>query len=250
MRYFRAYSFLFQSPNWATNLLFLSLCLLIPILGQIVMAGYLFQVLEQMHRRGRDDEVPNFDFSHFLEYLLRGIWPFLADFVLGLVFTVPYLIGYVGILLLWVGVDQQVVSQELAIAVTIVAAAVILILLFLMVILRYPIVLRCGLQQDFAPGFSFRYVSNFMGLVGGKVLLSLLFLMVSGLVVLSAGLMLCCVGILPATALITAAQYHLFYQLYELYLQRGGEPIPLKPTTPQPFQPSEEIVEDPRTYPE
>ncbi len=250
MRYFRAYSFLFQSPNWATNLVFLSICLLIPIIGQIVMAGYLFRVIELLHRRGGDVEVPNFNFNEFLEYLLRGIWPFLADFVLGLLFTVPYLVGYIGILLLWVGVDEQVVSQELAIGVTIVAVAVILILLLLMVVLRYPIVLRCGLQQDFGPGFSFRYVSNFMGLVGGEVLLSLLFLMVSGLVVLSAGLMLCCVGILPATALITAAQYHLFYQLYELYLQRGGEPIPLKPMMPQPSQPSEEIVEEPRTYPE
>jgi hypothetical protein len=67
---------------------------------------------------------------------------------------------------------------------------------------------------------------------------------------MAAGLLLCCVGILPATALILVAQYHLFYQLYELYLQRGGEPIPLKPLLPQPSRIAGEIVADPEAYPE
>jgi hypothetical protein len=51
-----------------------------------------------------------------------------------------------------------------------------------------------------------------------------------------AGLMVCFIGVFAAAGLIAFAQYHLMYQLYELYLERGGTPIPLKsePAAPQP----------------
>ncbi|MCS6975700.1 MAG: DUF4013 domain-containing protein [Gemmatales bacterium] len=250
MRYLRAYSFFFQSPNWARNLLLLSLCLVIPVIGQITLSGYMFQMIERMHRRGSDEEVPDFDFNQFLEYLLRGIWPFLADFVLSMLFTIPYLLGYLGVIFVWVLQDQGVVSAELAIGVTITVVVVVLALVILMIILRYPVVVRCGLQQDFKVGFSPGYLLSFLRLVGGEVLLSLVFILFTGLAVMAVGLMLCCVGIIPAAVLILIAQYHLFFQLYELYLQRGGEPVPLKPMPSQasPLMP-EEIAEDSEGYP-
>jgi hypothetical protein len=52
--------------------------------------------------------------------------------------------------------------------------------------------------------------------------------MLTASLVLLLGLLLCCVGTYPATALVMLAQAHLYLQLYELFLQRGGEPIPLK----------------------
>jgi hypothetical protein len=36
------------------------------------------------------------------------------------------------------------------------------------------------------------------------------------------------VGVYPAAALVLFAQFHCNYQLYEMYLERGGIPIPLK----------------------
>lgn len=251
MRYLDAYTFLFRSRKWAMNLLFLLLCLIVPIVGQIVLAGYLFYVVETFHRRGSDAVLPDFDTQQLLHYLLRGVYPYLADFTLGMIFTVPYMIGYIGIVLLWmVGVEHRGVSREVAIGITVGTVVLVLVLVVLMLFLRFAVVLRAGLQQVYGPSFSIGFIAGFLGRVGLEVVLSLLFLMVSGLVVMILGLMLCLVGVLPAAVLALAAQYHLFYQLYELYLQRGGEPIPLKPyLTANPPVP-EEIVDDPRAYPE
>ncbi len=56
-----------------------------------------------------------------------------------------------------------------------------------------------------------------------------LFLIFSSMVVTSVGMLFCFVGIYPATALVEFAQTHLLYQLYEEYLRRGGQEIPLPP---------------------
>ena len=42
------------------------------------------------------------------------------------------------------------------------------------------------------------------------------------------GMALLCVGILPASAWAMMVYGHILWQLYELYLARGGEPIPAK----------------------
>src|SRR5215831_19005221 len=46
VRYLRSYLFVFDSRNWVVNLLFVILCLLIPIIGAIVVIGYFFEVIE------------------------------------------------------------------------------------------------------------------------------------------------------------------------------------------------------------
>ena len=58
MRYWRAYLFPFDSPRWLANLGFLSLCILstavIPVIGQLLVSGYLCVVIEAMHRQRSD----------------------------------------------------------------------------------------------------------------------------------------------------------------------------------------------------
>jgi hypothetical protein len=41
-----------------------------------------------------------------------------------------------------------------------------------------------------------------------------------------------CIGVYPATAVMMMAHAYMLYQLYALYLSRGGMPIPLKPRMP------------------
>jgi hypothetical protein len=52
-----------------------------------------------------------------------------------------------------------------------------------------------------------------------------------GMLLVMVGYMVFCVGAYAAIALIFVAQAHMYYQLYELYLARGGEPIPFKAPT-------------------
>src|SRR5690242_10219852 len=61
MRYLRSYLFVFDSRNWVLNLLFISLCTFIPIIGPMVLAGYFFEVIESLLRRGPRGRDGSFD---------------------------------------------------------------------------------------------------------------------------------------------------------------------------------------------
>jgi uncharacterized membrane protein len=95
-----------------------------------------------------------------------------------------------------------------------------------------PMYIRAGLAQDFAEAFKFDFVSEFVRKVWKETVLSFLFMMVSGLAAGLVGLALCCVGVYFSMSLVLLAQAHIYYQLYEAYLARGGQPIPLKSTVP------------------
>ena len=70
-----------------------------------------------------------------------------------------------------------------------------------------------------------------------ELILSILFIQFSGMILMMLGLLAFCIGAYAAMAIMLLAQSHLWYQLYMLYLSRGGRPVPLKQQTtmmPQP----------------
>src|SRR6185312_11632434 len=63
VRYLRSYLFVFDSRNWVLNLLFISLCSFIPIIGPMVLTGYFFEVIDFLLRRDsrrRDGSFENY----------------------------------------------------------------------------------------------------------------------------------------------------------------------------------------------
>ena len=113
-----------------------------------------------------------------------------------------------------------------------------LFLLSLLVVLT-PCYMRAGLTQDFALTFNFRWIGDYLRKMWVDTLLVNIFTLLSMLVLVPLGCLVFCYGALVASALMTLASAHLYWQLYELYLSRGGEPIPLKtevqsqPTSPK-----------------
>jgi hypothetical protein len=93
----------------------------------------------------------------------------------------------------------------------------------------FPMLLRAGLSQDFGQAFKFAWIKDFLTRMWMELLLTILFLMATGMVVAMLGMLACCIGIIPAAVIIMMASAHLVGQLYAIYLSRGGEPIPLKP---------------------
>ena len=99
MNYAASVSDFFKSPHWMKNMLLGGVCMLIPILGPIVVMGWL--VTGFWARRDESWEAfPPFEFSQFDKYLDRGLWPFLVTFVASLVITpvmfvmmIPLMIG-------------------------------------------------------------------------------------------------------------------------------------------------------------
>jgi Protein of unknown function (DUF4013) len=227
MRYWRAYQFVFDHPKWTTNLLFGAVCALIPVIGPIVLMGWLYEIIEGMQRRG-ESGYADFDFGKFGQYLMRGVWPFLVSLALSLL-VVPVVLIFMVVLMLVI--SQSGGKPNVGLIFGIEAAYIVVLLAFSLIlsIFTTPILLRAGLMQEFKAAFNLAFVTDFAKKMWKETLLMQLFLMGTGILVALCGLLLCCVGVYPAQVLVSMANAHLTEQLYMLYLQRGGMAIPLKP---------------------
>ena len=96
-------------------------------------------------------------------------------------------------------------------------------------LVKTPMLLRAGLTQDLGAAFSKAYTLDFLRKMWLELLLAGLFLAFTSLPLVLLGEACCFIGVFPAIALVVMAEHHLYYQLYTLYLQRGGMAIPLKP---------------------
>lgn len=102
-------------------------------------------------------------------------------------------------------------------------------LVFAMMLVLVPLKIRASLTQDFAKSFDFGFVKRFLAVTWKEVVLSSLFVLITGPLLVCLGAVVFCVGINFATVLVYFFWTHLHKQLYALYLSRGGEPIPLSP---------------------
>jgi len=231
IEYFAAFNYFFEHPEWGNSLLMGSVCMLIPILNAIVLAGYRYEIVE-MKLRFPDQLYPKFDFARLSQYITRGIWAFLIDMIAQMVLVVPFLVVFYGSM---IGIGIAVASNE-RVGLIVAAIVVPLVMLFLMTVslllstAMVPLYLRAGLAQDFGQAFNLRWIKDFLAKVGVQTLLFTLFLMVTGAILGIIGYAACFIGLLPVIFLLAGPVVaHAHYQLYRLYLARGGEPIPLKP---------------------
>jgi hypothetical protein len=236
IEYFAAFNYFFEHPEWGNSLLMGSVCMLIPILNAIVLAGYRYEIVE-MKLRFPDQLYPKFDFARLSQYITRGIWAFLIDMIVQMVLVVPILIVFYGSM---IGIVIAVANNE-RLGLIVAAIVVPLVMLFLMTVslllstAMVPLYLRAGLARDFGQAFNFRWIKDFLAKVGVQALLFTLFLMVTGAILGIVGYAACFIGLFPVIFLLAGPVVgHAHYQLYRLYLARGGEPIPLKPLLSEP----------------
>jgi hypothetical protein len=254
-----AYRFVFQSPNWVKNLLLGSLCFFVPIVGPMVLIGYLFEVIEWLHRRNEEEKLPwvesaggappegaiqtgpavsagdfqyaaaeqypDLDVNRLQAYLMRGVWPFLVQMIVHLPVGFLYAGLYV-LMMVLVGVGGASGGPWwLFLGIFLIGFVLTLLLTVVSAVVMVPLYLRAGLSRDFGSAFSMAFLKDFLKRVGKELVLSQLLLQASGVLLSVVGLLACYFGIFPAMVLWSIAGHHLDYQLYELYLQRGGEPI-------------------------
>jgi hypothetical protein len=238
MEYMRSYQYIFENPDWLKSVLFLGLLYIgaiipgVNMLIQVVYLGYQFEIIEFLLKsQGR--QYPNFDFGRFGDYLGRGIWPFLANMVASFV-IIP--IFYVGLIVgfLAVGGIVSAAGEEMGPPIGIAFGAVLLLLMiagmFALSFVMAAMILRSGLVQDFASAFQFDWVSDFCKKMWLEMLLSGLFLSATATLLLLLGLAAACIGVLFTLPLVIMASAHILYQLYVVYLSRGGMPVPIKMT--------------------
>ena len=215
-----AFRDLFSTPEKWMTILFLSVCMLIPIVGPMVMSGYLIRRFASV-RKGYP--ATDFSFDYFGEYLQIGLWPFLCSLVVSVVAVPLFLLCYAPVFL---------IASDPESAGMVVTALVLIVLLFIAVavmltLVMYPIILRSGLQMTFKAGFSGGFLRDFIKRVGGQVLLWALILVAISIPLYIVGYLALLVGIYPVAAAIYFVSYHLMFQMYDLYRERGGEEIPV-----------------------
>jgi|SRR5579872_5439312 len=98
MQYSLAFRYILDRTGGLVNLLLIVVCEFIPIVGPIVLLGYKAEVAVALIHDPDMQRHPKFDFDRFVEYLTRGLWPFLIALGLTLPF-IPILIAafFVGI---------------------------------------------------------------------------------------------------------------------------------------------------------
>jgi len=213
------------------NLLLGGVCVLIPIVGPMVVLGWL--VTGFWARQDENFETfPDFDFSYFGKYLERGLWPFLVAFVASMV-MVPLLWLLMIPTMLIGGLSSGGHEANAASCLGVVALILMMlawaIMFFGLMLVLVPLKIRASLTQDFAKSFDFGFVKRFVTLTWKEMVLSSLFVMGTGLLLVCLGLIVFCVGVYFASVLTYFSWTHLHKQLYALYLSRGGEPVPLSP---------------------
>ncbi len=240
MEYMRAYNYIFENPQWTSSVLWGFLCILstaiIPVLGQLVFMGYQWEVTESLHRT-RGTRYPTFDVNRFADYLGRSIWPFLVNLIVAIPMMFIIMIAYVlGILI--VGGLASLGGEDLGPVLAGVGFLIFFIcflgLIMAMTLFIFPFMIRAGLSQDFNQSFNFAWAKSFVSKTWLEMLLMTLFMMITGSMLMFVGVLALCIGMYAAMAVVFLAAAHFNYQLYQLFLSRGGEPIPLKmPTAPQ-----------------
>ena len=239
MNYTASVSDFFKSPKWMMNTLLAGVCVFIPFVGPIVIKGWLLTGFW-----GRQDErcetFPDFDFNNFGKYLERGLWPFLVTFVASLVMAFIlclFVVPLVMLLSLAVPQNNSVGSSCIGLGIFGVLLVFYVVAILTLMTVLTPLTLRASLTQEFGAAFNLTFMKRFIGLTWKEILVASLFKLAASLLLSAGGLLLLCVGVYFATVPIYFCWVHLHKQLYQLYLSRGGEPVPVSPKL-QDYQPA------------
>jgi hypothetical protein len=233
---FQSFQFIFANPKWLTNLLLVSVCHFIPVVGPLVVVGYQFEVAESLLYQNRRNGYREFDFNKFADYLTRGLWPFLATLIASIALMVPMAILWVSMWMLMMvavaGAGAQKVGPEagiLFVAPIVVMGIVVFVLSLGFHVLLIPLQLRAGYSQDLGEAFHFGFAIDFLRVMWKEIVVAMIFLAVCSVPLMLAGILFCFVGVYFTLSMVLLAHAHLIdFQLYSIYLSRGGEPIPLK----------------------
>ena len=238
IRYIEALSFLFSTEDAWPNLGYALLLVIIPIVGPIALLGWQTEILQRLVKR-HPRPIPKFDFGDFNAYLTRGVPPFLVNMVIampfGLVFGVGFGLvnGIAGFASATARHASRGAAPDFTILYILLGVGGVGMLLFMPVfaIISYAASTRAELTEDFGETMK---LGPLFGYVRATLVTTLLAFFVWGFLsgaVVTVGLVLCFIGVYPASILVRMGGVHLRWQIYEEYLAKGGEPIKLKERT-------------------
>lgn len=226
MEYVKPFTYFVGATGGFTNWLLCGVVNLIPVVGQIVLLGYRAEVAEELIRDPALRRHPKFDFNLFGDYLSRGVWPFLYQLVIGL--GVGALLG-VGFLLIGVAMatlGKKATPEVVALLFALGYLVVIVLMTLTTTLILWPMELHAQLSRRFVPVEAFGFASRFQRVMWGQMLTSVIVFLLFSAPIAVLGLLACYFGYFWAIVVMFMAQQHIMSQLYRLYLDAGGDPIP------------------------
>jgi hypothetical protein len=226
--YGQAIQFVFQNPNWIANLVLAAVCYLpfacfgrVPYVGRLIQqfgiaiaVGYGWEGSASLLATN-GTRYADFDFNRITVYLSRSMgW--LAVAIASYAVSMGIEFGVVG----FSGTPNEAQVMALLTSYGVVAIVGVVMNFFMQ-----PMMFRAGLTGNIADTFDFEWGWGFFQKMWLEMLISALLMIVVSIVAVVAGLLLLCIGVLLAPPFIQLVRGHLDYQLYELYLNRGGIPV-------------------------
>lgn len=225
-----AMKFPFQGEAWMTNLFFAFIFQLIPILGQIALLGWHAEIMHRL-RRGDEKPVPKLDFGDMMHYFSKGVPAFIGALIIGLPFgmIMGVVMGVGGVVAGAVTAAMRIRGPEVIFAIYGLGFVAFLFISPLMAIASNAVVTRAEYTEDGSKALEFGKLWDYAQKTWGLSIMGWIGTQFFGSFIVMAGLLICFVGLYPAVVAITLARVHMRWQIYEVYLSRGGEPIPTKP---------------------
>ncbi|PQO44516.1 DUF4013 domain-containing protein [Blastopirellula marina] len=223
--YLEIFGKVFEHPNWFVNILLTGLVAFIPFIGAIVINGFGINIL---HARstGQTNSYPNFDFNNFGDYLVRGLWMFLVGIVVTLGLLPVFVIDF-GVLF----IAQATRSDALVMIAFLFHIIFVFGLSVLLNLFIVPILIRAGMRSSFGEAFDFAWIKDFVSKMWLEQILGLIIWGVISWFITVVGMLAFCIGIIPAIGVVFIAYWNFLTQLYQVYVSRGGQPIPFQANT-------------------
>jgi hypothetical protein len=216
MDFAKAFSYVFEDPDWVKKVLIAALILIIPIIGELVVLGWSLRIAKNV-MDGESTPLPEVDFG---TDLARG---FMA-FVIGFVYTLPAILlsGFLG--------TVNAILANGSNSNTFLTASVVVTSCFGLVSALYGIVVTVVLpaaytnflaKGNLGAGFELGEVFGMVRNNLGAFLIVFLGSIVAGLIA-GLGLIACIIGVVATSAYSSAILGHLYGQAYRV----AHEPLP------------------------
>lgn len=213
----RAFTFAFEDKDWLKKIGIAGLIMIIPILGQIIVAGWAVEIARRVIHR---DAEPLPDWTNFGDFLVKG----LKVFVIGLVYSLPVILlqaclqGGMAAGLNGADSDTQNILSIITACVGCVAAILGIVLgLFAAVGMS-----KFAATDDLGAAFRFGEIISLFRAAPGAWIMTLLGVMIAGLLS-TLGLILCIIGVIFTYAWAFTVQGHLYGQAYNVATSKTGQ---------------------------
>jgi hypothetical protein len=208
MDFGKAFTFVFDDPDWLKKVAINALIGLIPLVGQLYLLGWGLEVARRV-ATGSATPLPDVDFGTFLGHGLKA-------FVVGFVYSIPLVVVNlvsVGIFMAGGQTNEEVVA--IFSAVTGICAGLVMLALGLLLGVVMPAALtRTVVLGTIKDGLDFRAVWAMVRAALGPYLLTLVGNMVAGLLAAIVGSLACGVGLIVTMAYYQVVMGHFYGQAY------------------------------------